>query len=145
MSKICLLSILNSTISVSHPSFRHLQAYANQQNQQVDFFGNPLVDVNSQGQNPYGVQPQYTSYNPYMQQPMQTGYNPFLQQQMQQEQMMQQQWAEQQRQLELQQQAQHYQHLMTQVSFSIATLYSSLQRTLPTFSSVPLIILFLTI
>jgi len=83
----------------------------------VDFFGNPLVDVNSQGQNTYGVQPQYTSYNPYMQQqqPMQTGYNPFLQQQIQQEQMMQQQWAEQQRQLELQQQAQHYQQLMTQV------------------------------
>lgn len=50
-------------------------AYANQQ--QVDFFGNPLVDTSV---NPYGqqLQPQYTSFNPYMQQ-QQTGYNPFLQ------------------------------------------------------------------
>ncbi|SNX86079.1 related to ENT2 - clathrin binding protein, required for endocytosis [Melanopsichium pennsylvanicum] len=86
------------------------------QNQQVDFFGNPLVDT-SGGQG-YGVQPQYTSFNPYMQmQP--TGYNPFLQNQLQQQELMQQQYmqqqqAEYQRQLELQQAAVQYQNMMTQ-------------------------------
>ncbi|CDR98538.1 hypothetical protein [Sporisorium scitamineum] len=77
------------------------------QNQQVDFFGNPLVDT--LGSQNYGLQPQYTSFNPYMQmQP--TGYNPFLQNQLQQQELMQQQYmqqqqAEYQRQLELQQAA----------------------------------------
>ncbi|KAK0551226.1 hypothetical protein OC846_003365 [Tilletia horrida] len=76
-------------------------------NQQVDFFGNPLGNV----------QPQYTSFNPYLQ-AQQTGYNPFLAQQMQQQQMMQQQYmqqqAEYQRQLEMQAAAQQYQQMMTQ-------------------------------
>lgn len=86
------------------------------QNQQVDFFGNPLVDT-SGGQG-YGVQPQYTSFNPYMQmQP--TGYNPFMQNQLQQQELMQQQYmqqqqAEYQRQMELQQAAVQYQNMMTQ-------------------------------
>lgn len=86
------------------------------QNQQVDFFGNPLVDTS--GSQNYGVQPQYTSFNPYMQmQP--TGYNPFLQNQLQQQELMQQQYlqqqqAEYQRQLELQQAAVQYQNMMTQ-------------------------------
>ncbi|SPO27586.1 related to ENT2 - clathrin binding protein, required for endocytosis [Ustilago trichophora] len=86
------------------------------QNQQVDFFGNPLVDTS--GSQNYGVQPQYTSFNPYMQmQP--TGYNPFMQNQLQQQELMQQQYmqqqqAEYQRQLELQQAAVQYQNMMTQ-------------------------------
>lgn len=86
------------------------------QNQQVDFFGNPLVDT-SGGQG-YGVQPQYTSFNPYLQmQP--TGYNPFMQNQLQQQELMQQQYmqqqqAEYQRQMELQQAAVQYQNMMTQ-------------------------------
>ncbi|CDR87389.1 related to ENT2-clathrin binding protein, required for endocytosis [Sporisorium scitamineum] len=86
------------------------------QNQQVDFFGNPLVDT--LGSQNYGLQPQYTSFNPYMQmQP--TGYNPFLQNQLQQQELMQQQYmqqqqAEYQRQLELQQAAVQYQNMMTQ-------------------------------
>ncbi|KAJ1022644.1 hypothetical protein NDA18_004986 [Ustilago nuda] len=86
------------------------------QNQQVDFFGNPLVDTS--GSQSYGVQPQYTSFNPYMQmQP--TGYNPFLQNQLQQQELMQQQYmqqqqAEYQRQLELQQAAVQYQNMMAQ-------------------------------
>lgn len=86
------------------------------QNQQVDFFGNPLVDTS--GSQNYGVQPQYTSFNPYMQM-QQTGYNPFLQNQLQQQELMQQQYmqqqqAEYQRQLELQQAAVQYQNMMTQ-------------------------------
>ncbi|EST09606.1 Epsin domain, N-terminal [Kalmanozyma brasiliensis GHG001] len=86
------------------------------QNQQVDFFGNPLVDT-SGGQN-YGLQPQYTSFNPYLQM-QQTGYNPFLQNQLQQQELMQQQYmqqqqAEYQRQMELQQAAVQYQNMMTQ-------------------------------
>ncbi|KAI3485852.1 hypothetical protein L1887_50650 [Cichorium endivia] len=91
-------------------------ANAYTQNQQVDFFGNPLVDTS--GSQNYGVQPQYTSFNPYMQmQP--TGYNPFMQNQLQQQELMQQQYmqqqqAEYQRQLELQQAAVQYQNLMTQ-------------------------------
>ncbi|KAL9936368.1 hypothetical protein V8E36_004436 [Tilletia maclaganii] len=84
--------------------------------QQVDFFGNPLVDPNG-GSQMYNVQPQYTSFNPYLQN-QQTGYNPFLAQQMQQQQMMQQQYmqqqAEYQRQLEMQAAAQQYQQMMTQ-------------------------------
>ncbi|PWY98352.1 ENTH-domain-containing protein [Testicularia cyperi] len=86
------------------------------QNQQVDFFGNPLVDTS--GSQNYGLQPQYTSFNPYLQMQA-TGYNPFLQNQLQQQEMMQQQYlqqqqAEYQRQLELQQAAVQYQNLMTQ-------------------------------
>ncbi|KAK0521634.1 hypothetical protein OC835_006830 [Tilletia horrida] len=86
--------------------------------QQVDFFGNPLVDPNG-GMQMYNVQPQFTSFNPYLQN-QQTGYNPFLAQQMQQQQMMQQQYlqqqqqAEYQRQMEMQAAAQQYQNMMTQ-------------------------------
>lgn len=75
--------------------------YANQQQQQqVDMWGNPI----------YGMQQQYTAYNPYLQQ-QQTSFNPFFQQQMA---MQAQQEQEYQRQMELQAQAQQYQHLMTQ-------------------------------
>lgn len=86
------------------------------QNQQVDFFGNPLVDTS--GSQNYGLQPQYTSFNPYLQMQA-TGYNPFLQNQLQQQELMQQQYmqqqqAEYQRQLELQQAAVQYQNMMTQ-------------------------------
>jgi len=86
------------------------------QNQQVDFFGNPLVDTS--GSQNYGLQPQYTSFNPYLQMQA-TGYNPFMQNQLQQQELMQQQYmqqqqAEYQRQLELQQAAVQYQNLMTQ-------------------------------
>ncbi|KAE8270099.1 hypothetical protein A4X09_0g2258 [Tilletia walkeri] len=78
--------------------------------QQVDFFGNPLVDPNG-GMQMYNVQPQYTSFNPYLQ-AQQTGFNPFLAQQMQQQQMMQQQYMQQQ--MEMQAAAQQYQQVMTQ-------------------------------
>ena len=74
--------------------------YAQQQQQQVDMWGNPI----------YGVQPQYTSVNPYLQQ-QQTSINPFFQQQMA---LQAQQEAEYQRQFDLQQAALQYQHLMTQ-------------------------------
>ncbi|KAN0059961.1 hypothetical protein ACQY0O_007934 [Thecaphora frezii] len=104
-------ALFDDSINLDGPN-----AYANQ-NQQVDFFGNPLVDT-SGGQNPYALQPQYTSFNPYMQ-AQATGYNPFLQNQLQQQELMQQQYlqqqqAEYQRQLELQQAAQQYQQMMTQ-------------------------------
>ncbi|KDN45452.1 ENTH-domain-containing protein [Tilletiaria anomala UBC 951] len=93
-------ALFDDSINIEGPN-----AYTNG-SQQVDMWGNPLVNLNDGFANA-ALQPQYTSFNPYMQQPQQTGYNPFLQQQMQQQAAMQQQW-------ELQQAAQQYQQLMMQ-------------------------------